>query len=169
MALGIWSFFRLGILLLVAAGFMLLRSIFLVAYLDDIVITCSDNHVITQLKRHLRYHFQTKDLGKLQYFLEIEVPQSKDGVVISQKKYVMDILEETVLLNSKSIDTPMDPSVKLLPNQRELFSDLERYRRLVEKLNYLTVTRPDISFAVSVIRRFLNSLCQEHWTPSFVF
>ncbi|XP_061356633.1 uncharacterized mitochondrial protein AtMg00810-like [Gastrolobium bilobum] len=89
----------------------------------------------------------TKDLGKLQYFLGIKVTQSKDGVVISQRKYALDILEETALLNSK-----FDPSVNLLPNQGEPFKDPERYRRLVGKLNYLTVTRPDISLAVSMIK-----------------
>ncbi|XP_061374741.1 uncharacterized mitochondrial protein AtMg00810-like [Gastrolobium bilobum] len=57
----------------------------------------------------------------------------------------------------------MDPSVKLLLNQRESFSDPEKYRRLVEKLNQLTVTRPNISFIVSVVSQFLNSPCQEHW------
>jgi len=74
----------------------------------------------------------------------------------------MDILEETCLLNSKPVDTPMDPNVKLLPNQGEPLSDSGRYRRLVGKLNYLTVTRPNISFAVSVVSQFLNSPCQEH-------
>ena len=75
--------------------------------------------------------------------------QSNDGIVISQRKYAMDILEETGLMSSKSVDTPMDPNTKLLPNQG--------------KLNYLTVTHPDISFAVSVVSQFLNSPCEDHW------
>nr|KYP52594.1 Copia protein [Cajanus cajan] len=66
-------------------------------------------------------------------------------------------------MNSKPVDTPMDPNAKLLPSQGEPFSDPERYRRLVGKLNYLTVTRPDISFAVSVVSQFLNSPCAGHW------
>jgi hypothetical protein len=74
----------------------------------------------------------------------------------------MNILEEKSLLNAKPVDTSMNPNVKLLPNQREPISDSWRYRRLVGKLNYLTVTRPDISFAVSVVSQFLNSPCQEH-------
>ena len=137
--------------------------IYLIVYVDDIVITGSDQQGILQLKQHLSHQFQTKDLGKLRYFLGIEVAQSKDGLVISQRKYAMDILEETGLLNAKPVDTPMDPNVKLLPNHGEPFLDSGRYRRLVGKLNYLTVTRPDISFAVSVVSQFLNSPCQEHW------
>ena len=74
----------------------------------------------------------------------------------------MNSLEETGLLNAKPVDTPMDPNVKLLPNQGERLFDSERYRRLVGKLNYLTVTRPDISFAVSVVSQLLNFPCQEH-------
>ncbi|XP_050896612.1 uncharacterized mitochondrial protein AtMg00810-like [Lathyrus oleraceus] len=138
--------------------------IYLIVYVNDIVITGSDQQSILQLKQHLSNQFQTKDLGKLHYFLGIEVAQSKDGLVISQQKYAMGILEETSLLNAKPADTPMDPSVKLLPNQGEPLSDLGRYRRLVGKLNYLTVTRPNISFAVSVVSQFFNSPCQEHMT-----
>jgi len=68
------------------------------------------------------------------------------------------------LMSSKSVDTPMDLNTKLLPNQGKPISDPEQYRRLVGKLNYLTVTRPDISFvAVSVVSQFLNSPCEDHW------
>nr|KYP76939.1 Copia protein [Cajanus cajan] len=137
--------------------------IYLIVYVDDIVLTGSDHHGISQIKQHLCHHFQTKDLGKLRYFLGIEVAQSTNGIVISQRKYALDILEETGLMNSKPVDTPMDPNAKLLPSQGEPFSDPERYRRLVGKLNYLTVTRPDISFAVSVVSQFLNSPCAGHW------
>ncbi|RDX94497.1 hypothetical protein CR513_23116, partial [Mucuna pruriens] len=73
----------------------------------------------------------------------IKVAQSKDGPVISQRKYVIDILEEIDLLNAKSIDTLIDLNIKLLSNQGEPLSDLGRYKRLVGKLNYLTVTQPN--------------------------
>jgi len=70
----------------------------------------------------------------------------------------LDILEETGLMNSKYFNTLMDPDAKLLPSQRASLSDPpEKYKRLVGKLNYLTVTRPDISFAISVVSQFLNS------------
>jgi len=137
--------------------------IYLIVYVDDIVLTGSDYLGIYLLKQHLCRHFQTKDLGKLIYFLGIEVAQSNSGIVISQRKYALDILKEIWLMNSKVVETAMDPNIKLLPNKGEPFSDPEQYRRLVGKLNYLTVTRPDISFAVSVVSQFLNSPCEEHW------
>ncbi|RVW12980.1 Retrovirus-related Pol polyprotein from transposon RE1 [Vitis vinifera] len=122
------------------------QCIYLVVYVDDIVITGSDQDGIQKLKQHLFTHFQTKDLGKLKYFLGIEIAQSSSGVVLSQRKYVLDILEETGMLDCKPVDTPMDPNVKLVPGQGEPLGDPGRYRRLVGKLNYLTITRPDISF-----------------------
>jgi len=95
--------------------------------------------------------------------LRIEIAQSNNGIVISQKKYALDILEEIGLMNSKSVDTPMDPNAKLQPSKGEPLSDPEKYRRLVEKLNYVTVTRPDISFVVNVVSQFLNFSCVDHW------
>ena len=75
----------------------------------------------------------------------------------------MDILADTRILDYKPVDTPMDPNVKLVPSQGELIRDPERYRRLVGKLNYLTITWPDISFLVSIVSRFLQSPCDSHW------
>ncbi|RVW73598.1 Retrovirus-related Pol polyprotein from transposon TNT 1-94 [Vitis vinifera] len=137
--------------------------IYLVVYVDDIVITGSDQEGIQKLKQHLFTHFQTKDLGKLKYFLGIEIAQSSSGVVLSQRKYALDILEETGMLDCKPVDTPMDPNVKLVPGQGEPLGDPGRYRRLVGKLTYLTITRPDISFPVSVVSQFLQSPCDSHW------
>lgn len=97
------------------------KCIYMVVYVDDIVITDDDHDGIVGLKRHLVHHFQVKDLGRLQYFLGIEVAHSKVGVVISQRKYVLDILEETGILDCKPIGTPMDPNVKLLSDQGVLF------------------------------------------------
>ena len=138
------------------------KRLLLIVYVDDIVITGDDSEGIGELKAFLHQQFQTKDLGLLHYFLGIEVAQSKHGVFISQRKYALDTLSEAGLLGARSCDSPMDPNVKLLPDEGELIVDSGLYRRLVGKLNYLTVTRPDISFAVSVISQFLNSPCERH-------
>ena len=138
------------------------QCIYLIVYVDDIVITGNDQDGIRKLKQHIVSHFQTKDLGKLKYFLGIEIAQSNSGVVMSQRKYVLDILKETGMLDCKPVNTPMDPNVKLVPGQGEPLRDLGRFRRLVGRLNYLTITRPDISFPMSVVSQFLRSPCDSH-------
>ena len=91
------------------------QCIYLIAYVDDIVIIGSDQDSIWKLKQHFFNHFQTKDLGKLKYFMGIEIVQSKSDVVTSHRKYVLDILEETGMLYCKPVDTPMNSNVKLVP------------------------------------------------------
>ena len=96
--------------------------------MNDIIITDSDHDGIRKLKQHLFNHFQTKDLGILKYSLGIEIAQSNSRVAMSQRKYVLDILEETGVLDCKLVDTPMDPNVKLVLGQREPLRDLGSYR-----------------------------------------
>ena len=86
----------------------------------------------------------------------IEVARSEEGISLSQRKYVLDILEETSLLGSKLVKTPVDPNVKLYEDHGELSSNPGRYRRLVGKLNYLTITRLDISFVVSILSQYMK-------------
>jgi hypothetical protein len=78
--------------------------LYLLVYVDDIIITGNDEASIQRLKEHLSLHFQTKDLGPLKYFLGIEVAQSKTGVAITLRKYALDILEETGLLDCRPSD-----------------------------------------------------------------
>jgi hypothetical protein len=137
--------------------------IFLVVYVDDIVITEDDSGGIARLKQFLQQQFHTKDLGKLRYFLGIEVARSRTGINLSQRKYALDLLEETSLLGSRPVNVPMDPNKKLLKGEGELFEDLGKYRRLVEKLNFFTITRPDISYAVNVVSQFLEAPRVSHW------
>ena len=88
-------------------------KILLIVYVDDIIIIGDDKQDIDDLKGYLQNSFRTKDLGKLRYLLSIEVARSKEGISLSQRKYVLDILEETGLLGSKLVETPMDLNVKL--------------------------------------------------------
>ena len=118
--------------------------------MDDIFITRSDSTGISSLKSFLHDQFHRKDLGMLRYFLGVEVMRSKHGIFLSQRKYTLDLLYETGKLGAKPCSSSMAPSVHLT-REGELFEDLERYRRLVGKLNYLTVTRPNIAHLVSVV------------------
>ncbi|CAL9000931.1 unnamed protein product, partial [Prunus brigantina] len=91
-----------------------------------------------------------KDLGGLKYFLGIEVARSQQGIFLSQRKYVLDLLNETGMLGCKPADTPIvqNHNLEILPDQ--VPTNKDRYQRLVGRLIYLSHTRPDIAYAVSV-------------------
>ena len=106
------------------------------------MITGSDNEGIQLLKTHLSKHFHMKDLGLLRYFLGIEVARSKEGICLSQRKYVLDLLDETGMMGSRPVDTPMDSNIMFSKDDGKDFADAGQYIRLVDnKLIYLTMTR----------------------------
>ena len=133
----------------------------LVVYVDDIVITGSNSKGISSLKSFLQSQFHTKELGMLRYFLGIEVMRSKNEIFLSQRKYVFDLLSETGKLGVKPCSSPMVPGVHL-SKEGETFEDSKRYRRLVGKLNYLTVTRLHIAHSVSVVSQYKSSPTIDH-------
>ena len=98
----------------------------------------------------------------LKYFLGVEVMKSKQGIMLPQRKYVLDMLSEIGKLGAKPCSTPMAPNVQLT-KEGELFEDPERYKRLVEKLNYLTRTRLDIVYSISVLSQYKSSPIVNHW------
>ena len=134
----------------------------LVVYMDDIVIIRSNSKGRLSLKSFLHSQFHTKNLGMLKYFLGVEVMRSKQGILLSQRKYVLDMLSKTRKWGVKPCSTPMAPNVQLT-KEGELFEDLERYIRLVGKLNYLTITRPDIAYSLSVLSQYMSSPTISHW------
>ena len=97
----------------------------------------------------------------LRYFLGIEVMLSKNGIFLSQRKYVLDLLSETGKLGVKPCSSPMVPGIHLT-REGKTFEDLERYRRLVRKLNYLTVTHPDIAHSVNVESQYMSTPTVDH-------
>ena len=85
----------------------------------------------------------------LKYFLGVQVMRRKHEIFLSQWKYVLDLLYEIVKLVAKPCHSPMAQNPHLT-KEAELFEDLKRYRNLVRKLNYLTVTHFDIAYSISV-------------------
>jgi len=133
----------------------------LLIYVDDILITGNDLARIAATKQFLHNHFRLKDLGILKYFLGIEVSASKKGIFISQRKYALEIIADAGLLGAAPINTPMERGLKL-SNKGTLLKEPNRYRRLIGRLIYLTVSRPDITYAIHVLSRFMHQPRKDH-------
>ncbi|XP_027151936.1 uncharacterized protein LOC113751990, partial [Coffea eugenioides] len=114
------------------------------------------------LKKCLAKEFEIKELGRLKYFLGIEVAYSSKGIFVSQQKYVLDLLKETGNLGCKAASTPIEPNLRLNEEKDDSTVDKGRYQRLVGKLIYLSHTRPDIAFAVSVVSQFMHDPREKH-------
>ena len=138
------------------------KTTVLIVYVDDIILTGDDEEEIQKLKKFLATEFEIKDLGSLKYFLGMEIARSRKGIAVSQRKYVLDLLKETGMMDCKPAETPMDYTVKLGSVEESAPVDKGRYQRLVGKLIYLSHTRPDIGFPVSAVSQFMNKPTEEH-------
>ncbi|KAI5312168.1 hypothetical protein L3X38_041341 [Prunus dulcis] len=108
-----------------------------------------DKAEMQNLQKYLALEFEMTSLGDLKYFLGIEVARSKHGIFMSQRKYVLDLLAKTGMLDCKPIDTPSEQNHKLGLYLDQVPTDKEHYQRLVGKLIYLAHTRLDIAYEVS--------------------
>ncbi|KAJ0536451.1 putative RNA-directed DNA polymerase [Helianthus annuus] len=137
----------------------------LLVYVDDIVITGNDRVEITKVKQGLSDSFQIKDLGILKYFLGIEVLYSNDSVCLSQRKYCLELLNEFGYLGCKPVGTPIEQS-QLVTNKickdTKFLDNVNGFQKLIGKLIYLSLTRPDISYAVQFLSQFMHKPCQVH-------
>jgi hypothetical protein len=132
-------------------------------YVDDLIICGNDRDSIQCFKDYLRRCFHMKDLGKLKYFLGVEVARSPKGVFLCQRKYALDIISEVGLLSAKPASTPLEQNHHLSLSNSELLVDPDRYRRLVGRLIYLCFTRPELSYCVHVLSQFMQQPRTEHW------
>ena len=128
----------------------------LIVYVDNMIITGDDSEEIARLQEQLAFEFEMKNLGGLKYFLGIEVARSKQGIFLSQRKYILDLLTEVGLLDCKPAYTPIIPNHKLGEYPNQVPTDKGTYQRLVSKLIYLSHTRHDIAYAVSVVNQFMH-------------
>jgi len=131
-------------------------------YVDDILLSGSNLAEIQSLKQHLHSSFGIKDLGCLSYFLGFEVSYLPDGISLTQRKYTQDLLKASGFLNAKPTATPLPLNCKLTPASGVPLPDPTVYRTYIGKLNFLTNTRPDISFAVQTLSQFMQSPTSSH-------
>nr|XP_016461374.1 PREDICTED: uncharacterized mitochondrial protein AtMg00810-like [Nicotiana tabacum] len=124
---------------------------------DDIILTGDDVSEISALKSYLDDQFRMKDLGQLNYFLGIEVISTHSSLLLNQRKFIMDLLSEHNCTDVSPLVSPIELNLKLKVDDRLLLSNLEKYRSLVGKFNFLTHTRPHLSFLVQHLRQLLQA------------
>jgi hypothetical protein len=125
--------------------------IILSLYIDDVIITSDDIDGILVLKTELARQFEMNDLSSLRYFLDINVAYSPRGYLLSQLKYIADILEQTRLTNNKTVDTLIEVYTTYSSFNGLPLSDPTLYLTIVGSLIYLTITRPDIAYVVHIV------------------
>ena len=133
------------------------KTTILVIYVDDIIITGNDKEERIRLEQSLTNEFAIKNLGRMKYFLGIEVAYSKDGIILSQQKYILDLLTDTGFINCQPTKTPIEVNHKLTLNKDEQETDIGNYQRLIGRLIYLAHTRPDISYVVNTLSQYMHS------------
>ncbi|XP_019231184.1 PREDICTED: uncharacterized protein LOC109212026 [Nicotiana attenuata] len=141
--------------------------IFVGVYFDDVIITGTDSAEIADLKAFLDQKFKIKDLGRLHYFLGLELLYKPDGILISQRKFTLDLLKEYQVFDYSSVSSPLDPAIKLKAQEGNLLPDPTYYRKLVGKLNFLTNTRLDIAYSVQLLSQFMQAPRDTHLTAAF--
>jgi hypothetical protein len=127
------------------------------------IITGDDVQGIQDLKRFLGQHFEMKDLGPLSYFLGLEVSSSSDSYYLTQAKYTSDLISRARITDSKIVDTPIEYNNRLNTHDREPLPDTTLYKQLVVSLVYLTVTRPNISYAIHIVSQFMAAPRSLHY------
>ena len=135
----------------------------LIVYVDDIIITGNNLEEIKELEKHLDKNFKVKQLGPLKYFLGIEFAQSSEGILMTQQKYILELLEETKHTHCHTSETPIEVNHKLTILETDPQVEISSYQKLIGKLLYLSHTRPDICYSVNVLSQFMHSPRNSHF------
>eukprot|EP00253_Pinus_taeda_P003275 PITA_03275 len=139
------------------------KLLIVVLYVDDVIFTGNDVYLIENFKTVMKDEFEMTDMGLLRYFLGIEVDQNENGIFISQEKYVNEVLGKFNMQECKATITPTVMGLKLSKENSSKDFDPSLYKSIVGSLIYLTTTRPDIMFVVSLISKFMERPKEAHW------
>ena len=131
-------------------------------YVGDLFVTGTNRKMIKEFKDNMSSKFDMSDLGKLTYYLDIEVCQYENGISLVQRSYASKILEEDGMDKCNPVQTPMELGLKLSKAEHEKEIDATRFRRNIGCLRYLLHTRPDLSYSVGVLSRFMQSPRESH-------
>ncbi|GJT84712.1 putative ribonuclease H-like domain-containing protein [Tanacetum coccineum] len=123
-------------------------------YVDDIIFGSTNKSWCDEFEALMQSRFQMSSMGELTFFLGLQVKQNKEGIFISQDKYVAEILKKFDLVHVKAAITPMETKLPLTKDEEAFDVDVHLYRSMIGSLMYLTASRPDIMYAVCVCSRF---------------
>lgn len=139
-------------------------TIYMLIYVDDIIVTSSSNEAVATLLLDLKKDFALKDHGDPHYLLGIEVQREDGGLLLSQAMYAQDILTRVGMNRCKPSSTPLSVSEELSSHEGTLLgpNDSTRYRSIVGALQYLTLTRPELAFSVNKVCQFLHVPTTSH-------
>ena len=137
-------------------------SILVQIYVDDIIFGSTDEKLCKKFAKLMQSRYEMSMMGELTYFLGLQVKQVKDGIFISQTKYIYDLLKKFDLSDCSSAKTPMATATKLELNTKESKVDISSYRGMVGSLLYLTASRPDIMFSTCLCARFQADPRESH-------
>jgi hypothetical protein len=131
-------------------------------YVDDIIFGGSSHTLVSRFQEMMENEFQMSMMGELTFFLGIQVKQMKEYIFIHQAKYTKDLMKKFNMAELKPMSTPMSTAAVLDPDESSEVIDQREYMSMIASLLYLTVTRPDIQFAVCLCARFQASPCYSH-------
>lgn len=135
-------------------------------YVDDMIITGNANSLIKEIKQQMSQEFEMKDLGDLHYCLGLEVWKDSGQTFLTQGKYAKNLLERFRMEQCKTAATPLQQNLKLSSDDGTKQVDATLYRQLVGSLIYLTTTRPDLAYSVSVLSQFMSRPLDSHWNAA---
>jgi hypothetical protein len=138
------------------------ETAYLLLYVDDIVLTASSQSLLRRLIDALQREFPVKDLGVLHHFLGVTAEPRPLGLLLHQRQYILDILERAKMIDCKPCSTPVNMHVKLSEVEGDPVEDPTGYRSLASALQYLTFTRPDISYAVQQVCLHMHDPREPH-------
>eukprot|EP00268_Persea_americana_P056077 TRINITY_DN6570_c0_g1_i4.p1 TRINITY_DN6570_c0_g1~~TRINITY_DN6570_c0_g1_i4.p1 ORF type:complete len:520 (+),score=81.62 TRINITY_DN6570_c0_g1_i4:3057-4616(+) len=141
-----------------AGGRVLIVSL----YVDDLIFTGNDEKMFEEFKGSMKREFDMSDIGRMKYFLGVEIVQSSDGIFISQKKYANEVLERFGMEHCNPVKNPIVPGCRLVKDEGGVRIYATTYKQMVSSLMYLTATRPDLMFVVSLISRFMETPTELH-------
>jgi hypothetical protein len=138
--------------------------IFMLVYVDDIILTGTDDKLLHSIIAQLQQEFPLKDLGSLHFFLGIHVTRTDQGLHLCQAKYIADLLHRTHMQDVKPSKSPSSSGLKLSKYDGDPLPHPTEYRQVVGALQYCTLTRPEISFSVNQLCQHMHAPSTTHWT-----